>query len=236
MNYYQLDNLYEIHNGEIDQIVVTSKEFYSSGKSYKSKWIFNFLNPNLCKGEYYNNGDLQTYFTYTLNSNNQKVKISTKEKLVFGGWQVEKKEFEYLNGRRIAERHLNSQDQLIREAKYIYDSSNYLIKLSINEAYETAKYDHSNQTYVYQVFDNSNSQILNQINFANISKRENEKNEFGDLTKVKWPTSDPKKNVFHTLEYKYDQNGNWIIRKRYIEINGSKTIKSKMKRKIKYKN
>lgn len=234
MNIYQLENYYETDSGDIKSIKI-NKVTYLKIESYKSKWVYKFPKENIVKGRFFNKGELKSEFTYTLDSLNRKVKIEMKSKTPLVGWEKTKSEFLYKKNKRIMEKHFDSTSNLIRIGNYEYDSLGYLVQLTLNSGYETAIYYHEESSYIYRIFNNQKELISEKILFANKSKDQNKKNEFGDLTRLLWPTANPDYKVFHVFEYQYDKKGNWIKRKRFMEKNGRKRLLSKVVRKIKYR-
>jgi len=237
MNVHNLENYFATKNGEVEKIILNTTEYYSSGKSYKSKWIYEFYEPQKCRGKFYKEGELKTHFSYELDRLNQLIKISKKSKVPLLGWEKMIIEYEYDGTRRIKEKHFKNKNELIRSAEYQYDldSLNYLTKLSINNGYEIATYNYQNHSYVYRVYDGRSELVLEKTSFANMQNDQKIVNEHGDITRVIWPTSNPKNKVYHVMKYKYDKYGNWIKRIRYIEKNGKREVTSRIKRKIKYR-
>ncbi len=88
---------------------------------------------------------------------------------------------------------------------------------------------------VYRVFNTNGDLVLEETNYCNTDTTNDIRNEMGDLTKVAWATSPPNKQVFHIMNYKYDDNGNWIKRERTVESKNGKNKHSIIKRKIEYK-
>lgn len=235
MNIYSFDDYHDTRKENVEKIIVKRTGYYSSGKSYKEKWEYNFREKNKCDGKLFKDGELNSYFSYEYDSLNQKIKSITKSKIPSLGWEKQTIEYKYIDGRRLFEKHFDGEYNLVRNAVFEYDSLKYLIKLSVNDTYETADYNYKTDSYVYKVFNQRGELVLEKENFAHLNRGQEIRNEFGDLIQVIWPTANPINNVYHIMEYKYDKKGNWIKRKRYIVENGKSRVKSKITRKIKYK-
>ena len=240
MNIYGLDNYFETKKGEINKITVNKIGYYSSGETYKEKWIYSYISPGRIQGEKYEDNELQMKFQYELDSLNRIVKEFTESKIPLMGWRKEIVVFEYADNKVIFEKRYN-ENNLISTAKYDYDNLNNPIKLSLYNSkgqlssYETADYDYNKSTYLYKVFDSNDVMSLQETNFCNIVAAKNLKNEQGDLVQIIWPTASPDENVYHSFEYEYDNQGNWIKRKRFVLENKEKSKHSIINRKIEYR-
>jgi len=236
-----LDDYYTTKDGEIDRITVDKTGYYSSGKTYNNKYIYNFSGNNKIHGVLYENGELKRRFMYELDSLNHKIKKIQDIKVPIFGWQREIYVFEYSNDDILIEKHYDKNNSLIRYVKYDYDSFHSPTKLSISNAIgklisaETACYDYDNCSYTYKVFNENGDKQLQKIEYCNIDTTTNQRNIYGDLIKVLNPRSQPDRNIFYTLDYKYDKKGNWIKRKRFSVIDNKKKRYSIIKRKIKYR-
>lgn len=241
MNIYNLENYYESRNDDIEKITVNKTGFYSSGETYNERWIFHFNEPNKIDGEFYKNGKLKSNFTYEFDEEKRLVKKKVRSNRPLVGWTKEIFLYEYLNENKIVEKHFNENEELIRFVNFIYDDYNNPVKLtivnlpSLQKSYETADYNYQNSSYKYSILNTNGDLVLEETNYCNTDTTNNTRNELGDFTKVAWGTSSPNRQVFHTMDYKYDNNGNWIKRVRTVVSKDGKNKHSIIKRKIEYR-
>lgn len=239
MNRYGLDNYFEAQKGAVNQITVDQIGYYSSGETYQEKWIYSFSSPSRIQGEKFKDNELQLKFQFELDSLKRIVKKITAKKNPLMGWRKDSIVFEYAGNKVIFEKHYED-NTLIRSAKYEYDTLNNPTKLSLYNSngqlisYETADYNHNQSTYLYKVFNANDVMSLQETNFCHIVEAKNLKNEHGDLVQVTWPTASPDENVYHSFEYEYDKQGNWIKRKRFVWENKEKSKHSVITRRIEY--
>lgn len=240
MNIYNLDDLYISRTDNVKQIIANVTGYYSSGETYKEKWIYNFIAPNKIAGQTYKEGQLTSSFEYVLNDSGIIVLKTTSFKQPLVGWQSMIIKYEYEAGNLKYEKHYSKEKELIDYVQFDYDSSNRPNKMSLFNAtgelrsYETAEYNENEGTYNYKVFDSSGSLITEEKEYFNLDKTSNQYNKQGDLAFLKWPTSNPNKDVFHRLEYKYDDMGNWIKRTWIILVGKKANKRSTISRKIIY--
>ncbi len=241
MNIHSLENYYETRNNDVKKIVVNKTGFYSSGEKYVERWMFYFNEPNKILGEFYKGSELKSKYTYEFDDQKQLIKKIISIKQPLSGWREETYAYEYSNGNKIVEKDFDENNELIRFVNFKYDNYHNPIKLTIVESpslqksYETADYDYKNSSYKYKVFNTNGDLVLEETNYCNTDSTNNIRNDMGDLTKVAWATSPPNKQVFHIMDYKYDENGNWIKRERTVESKNGKNKRSIIKRKIEYK-
>jgi len=239
MNIYRLDDYFETKKGEINKITVDEIGYYSSGDTYKEKWIYSFISPSRIQGEKYKDSELQMKFQLELDSLNRIVKKITESKNPLMGWRKEIIVFEYGDNNVIFEKRYDDNN-LIRSAKYDYDNLNNPTKLSLYNSdgqltsYETAVYNYNKSAYLYKVFSANDVMSLQETDFCNVVTAKNLRNEHGDLVQIIWPTASPDDKVYHTFEYEYDNQGNWIKRKRFVLENKEKSRHSIINRKIEY--
>lgn len=240
MNIYGLDDYFETKNEEINKITVDKIGYYSSGETYKEKWIYSYISPGRIQGEKYEDNVLKMRFQYELDSLNRIIKEVTVSNIPLMGWNKEIIVFEYAGNKVMFEKHYN-ENNLISTVKYDYNNLNNPTKLSFYNStgqlnsYETADYNYNESTYLYKVFNANNVMSLQEINFCNIVAAKNLKNEHGDFVQVVVPTASPDKNVYHSFEYEYDKQGNWIKRKQFVLENKEKSKHSIINRKIEYR-
>ena len=240
MNVYDLNELYLLNSNDAKQITVNVTGYYSSGGTYKEKWIYNFVSPKKIVGQEFKDSQLSSSFEYEFNDSSKIVRkiISTKQPLV--GWQTKIIKFEYVDDKLFFERHFSKDTLLIDYLRFDYNTSNYPIKMTLFNnsdqiiSYETADYDERKKIYVYKIFDSNEKLISEKTEYFNFDSSADLFNVKGDLELLKWPRSNPEKNIFHSLEYKYDDNGNWISRKWLILEGRKKRKRSVITRKIVY--
>ncbi len=241
MNIYKLNDLYRINNGNVEQISAKATIYYASGSTYKQKWTFKFVDSNKIVGVLFKDSKLTSSFEYVLNDTGTLVrkKITAKQPLI--GWQTKIVEYEYDEGDNlIFEKYYNKDMKLMEYVRFDYNTSNKPIKMTVFNSsdeiisYETADYDIQKNTYTYRVFNVNGNLVSEEIMNLNYDTSYDNYNEHGDLELFRWPSSAPDENITHKLEYKYDDNGNWVKRK-WVIINGKKKKnKSKVKREISY--
>jgi hypothetical protein len=241
MNVYNLNDLYLLRIDNVEQIIADQTGYYSSGGTYKEKWIFNFVDSFKIKGQFFKDGQLSSSFEYKFDNSGKLIskKLTSKQPLI--GWQSKIITYEYETGNLKYEKNFNNNMQLIDYVKFEYNTNNRPIKMSLMDAsdrlisYETADYDEGKMIYYYKIFNSSGTLISDKIEYCNYDVSSNLINNYGDLVLLKWPLSNPEKNVLHQLEYKYDDQGNWIERK-WLLLEGKKKEKRSITfRKIQYR-
>ncbi|MDQ2178080.1 hypothetical protein [Marinifilum sp. D714] len=240
MNIYDLEDLYVFKSNNVKQIVANKTGYYASGATYKEKWIYNFVDSFKIVGQLHKDGELRSSFEYEFDKSGKVLRKSLASKRPLVGWQSKVIEYEYESDLLIYEKNYSEDLQLIDYAQYEYDSDSKLVRLTIFDAsdriksYETAEYNDAEKTFIYKVFDSSGTVKLEKTESLNLDKSANQLNEYGDLVLLKWPRSRSGTNVLHSLEYEYDNEGNWIKR-RWIILDGKqKRKRSIVRRKISY--
>lgn len=240
MNIYDLEDLYLLKSDNVKQIVANKTGYYASGTTYEEKWIYNFVDSFKIVGQFHKDGELRSRFEYEFDKSGKIVRKSLAYKRPLQGWQSRIIKYEYESDILIFEKNYSKDLQLIDYAQYEYDSDSKLVKLTIFDAsdriksYETAEYNDLEKTFIYKVFDSRGTVKLKKTEFLNLDKSANQLNEYGDLVLFKWPRSKSDTNVLHSLEYKYDAEGNWIKRKWIILDGKQKSKRSIVRRKISY--
>jgi hypothetical protein len=195
----------------------------------------------MVSGEFYSDEELSTRFLFQLDSLKRVVKRINDCKTPFNKWNREIYVYTYENEKRMAEQHFVGNNELVRKVSYLYDEQGRPIQLSLLDpennliAFETADYDNVNFKYVHKVYNSDNQLVLTKSNSYNPDTTQNLKNDFGDYIKIFWPTADPQKKIFHTYQYQYDKNGNWIKMSEFISKDGKEDVISRISRKISYK-
>jgi hypothetical protein len=175
---------------------------------------------------------------YTYDSLQRKVRIDTKKWINMVGYESGYSVYKYDSLNNCLQIDYNSQDRILNIAKYYFDKDSNLMRLETYDAngslfgYETAKYDFENNKMLINQYNNQ-GKLLNSddkpIKYGGNYNRKpsNKYNENGDL--IFWERDRNKNDkVCFMNDYKYDENGNWILKKRYRFI---KTKKGKLKRK-----
>ncbi len=240
MNVYDLNDLYLLKTNDVEQVIANVKGYYASGGTYNEKWIYNFVDSNKIVGQLFKDSELNSSFEYVFDDSGkltQKV-ISSKQPLV--GWQSKITQFEYEGDKLVLEKHLSKDLQLIDFVRFDYNTSNYPNKMTLFDkseqiiSFETADYDELKKIYVYKIFDSNKKLISEKTEYFNFDKSKDQYNDYGNLVLLQWPRSNPDKNILHSLDYKYDDNENWISRKWLILEGGKKKKRSVITRKIIY--
>jgi len=240
MNVYDLNDLYLLKTNDVEQVIANVTGYYASGGTYNEKWIYNFVDSNKIVGQFFKDSELNSSFEYTFDDSGKLMKkvISSKQPLV--GWQSKVTQFEYEGDKLVLEKNLSKDSKLIDYVRFDYNTSNYPIKMTLFDkstqiiSYETADYDVLKKIYVYKVFDGNKKLISEETEYFNFDTSVDKYNDNGDLILLQWPRSNPEKDIFHSLEYKYDENGNWISRKWLILEGKKKKKRSVITRKIIY--
>ncbi|SEP55235.1 hypothetical protein [Flavobacterium urocaniciphilum] len=234
MNKPRTEELYKVNDTKIDKLTVTETN-YLEDVTYTNKWVYNYSNDSIIKGNYYKDDELKSNFEYLINKDN---KIIESKVLFYDDLGInEKLHIKYIVNDSLKilillDENLNIERKMIVEM----DSLKSPIKItSIKnekiEAVETAEYNYKSNTYKYKVYNSFNKLVLNKIDFFNYDFII-EKNEFGDILKMITPISQNKSIT--TFEYKYDKNKNWIKRITKTIINNEEVTTSVVRRNITY--
>ncbi len=230
---------YKTRSNNVQKMTVDLLGYYSDGETYKEKWVYDTIEQHKIQGQQYKDDELKSIFIYELDNLKRIAKNTTNSKFPLFGWQKEIHTIEYSSNRKTVETTYGGNNNLIRIIKYAYDSLNNPVKLSIFnnqqvlESYETATYDYTHHKYIYTVFNSANELVLREKNYLNNDTTQNLKNSYGDFIQVDCPSVD---KTYYTLEYKYDDKGNWIERKMTLCKARKKSKYSVVKRNIEYKN
>ena len=227
---------YAIKNGYVKEIIINRKINPGQDFSYSEKLIYTFPEKSKIRLSRYKNSELELTSEFLIDSLNRVIKKSERFNHKGIGWRTSKYETVYQE--KIKDlKMLNedgSLDYTMRVVLNEYDNPTEIRTLNINNkliALSTAKYDYENNNFLYTIYKEDGSIVLNKIE---VFKKDYEikRNEYGDLTEFYWPTSS--NNVKYLIQYKYDQNGNWINIKK-IMIDGKKKKTTEIiNRKIKY--
>lgn len=189
---------------------------------------------------------------YKYDSLQRRTKLENKYWVNIVGYQKKYREYEYDSIGNFLEIQFNSNKQVTYITKYFFDKENNLIQLANYNGggnligYEKATYFTEKNRVKISQFNNQGKLITTNSHSIDHSKDSKHKhkphykyNEHGDL--IFWERNlNQNDKVCYTMEYKYDEKGNWISKKRYshIKTDSGKLKKKKIKvsqtRKIKY--
>ncbi|WP_223550991.1 hypothetical protein [Aestuariivivens sp. NBU2969] len=178
---------------------------------------------------------------YKYDSLGRIVRIDNKKWINTLGYQTSYTIYEYDNQNNFIQIQYNAGNQPLEYWKYDFDDKQNLIQLANYDqngnlyGYETAEYDVENNKMKVNVYDNRHnlkSSNVRPIKHEGEYKQKSTKkyNEHGDI--IYWERNLNKDdNVCYTLEYRYDENGNWVSQKRYsyIKVENGKLKKKKLK-------
>ena len=226
-------------DANISEIIETTS-FYNSDGVKKEIEYKNFNSSmNLTSLKRFNDENKLIWLNiYAYDSLQRKIRIDNKKWINVVGYQSGYSIYKYDSLENCVQIEYNSQDQILNITKYYFDNDYNPTRLETYAAngnlfgYETAEYDFdNNRMMIYQY--NNQGKLINSddrpIKYGGNYKQKssNKYNEQGDLIywERDWNEND---NVCYTTDYIYDDNGNWISKKRYSYI---KTKKEKLKRK-----
>lgn len=236
MNKTNTEEFYIVRDNNIKNLIVTETN-YLKDKTYTDKWIYNYSNDSIINGKLFKDEELKSIFEYTIN--NDKKIIESKVVFHHNLGINERLHIKFVLNDSL--KILNFLDDNLRiQWKMIVEMDSLKSPICITsirnneiEAKETAEYNYKLNTYKYRVFNNYNKIVLDKIEYYNHDFII-DKNEFGDIVKMIWPTS--KNKSITTFEYKYDKKNNWIKRTKKIVENDKEITTTIVKRDIIYKN
>lgn len=175
---------------------------------------------------------------YKYDSLKRKIRVDNKRWINIIGYQTKHSEYRYDSIGNFVQIDFNSKKQALNISQFFLDNDKNLIRLENYTGngdligFETATYDFENNKMNVKQYNNK-SKLINSndrtIKYSGDYKQKfpNKYNEQGDL--IYWERNwNDKDNVCYTIDYKYDNNGNWVYKKRYSHI---KTKKGKLKKK-----
>ncbi len=227
---------YFLKNGKAKEIIVTRKVNPGQEFSYSEKINYTFPEKSIIRLKRYKNSELESTREFSLDSLNRVLKNTVRFKHKALGWRTSK--YETIYGDKIKDlKMLNQDGSLDYTMRVILNEKNNPVEIrTLNKdnqliGLSTAEYDYKNNTFVYKVYREDGSIVLNKTESFK-KDYEIKRNEFGDLVEFYWPTSSS--NIKYVIEYKYDNKGNWTRIKK-IQIDGKKKKTTEIKnRKIKY--
>jgi len=172
------------------------------------------------------------------NESNRIKKIENLKWINTKGYQSGHTLFHYHISNNYTQRDYNQLGQIIYISNFYFDGDTNLIRLetftgdSSLIGFETAEYNYDNNLMRISQY-NRYSKLINTLESPIrsgpqfVQSPTNKYNQYGDLvyTERNWSKKD---KVFFTIEYIYDDLGNWVSQKRYKNIkNRNGIIKSK---------
>jgi len=227
---------YILKNGIAKEIIVTKKINPGQDFSYSDKTVYTFTGKSIIHTTYFKDSELESTRDFSIDSLNRIVKNTIRFKFKTLGWTISKYETVYKEKMKDL-KILNNDGSLNYTMRVIFNENNDPIEIKTLDANNklislaTAKYDYKNNNFIYTVYREDGSIVLNKTE-AFKKDYEIKRNEFGDLSEFYWPIS--KSGIKYILEYKYDKLGNWIKIKK-IQIDGeNKKVTEIINRKIQY--
>lgn len=236
---------YTTQYGQPKEIRTTNIFYNDSGKEVKEEKITFSRNLDTISELRYKNSELDAILTFIFDKDRKLTFRSFTNKVPLFGWQRQKAEYRYNDIGLTEIIDYDSNNNISRKAIFENDSLGNPISMKLYDGnnrllgYEKAKYNYSNNTYTYKVYD-SNEDLKTTKEYSMDTKISNSSryNEFGDviLYSRNWNEND---NIFYLIEYKYDELGNWVDKKIFkVEKKGDRFGKKekdrRFKRKIKY--
>ncbi len=227
---------YVLKNGEAKEIVVTRKVNPGQEFTYSEKINYTFPERSIIRLKRYKDSELESTREFSVDSLNRVLKNTVRFKHKALGWRTSR--YETVYGEKSKDlKMLNQDGSLDYTMRVILNENNNPVEirtLNIDNqliGLSTAEYDYKNNKFVYKVYREDGSIVLNKTESFK-KDYEIKRNEFGDLTEFYWPTSSS--NIKYIVKYKYDDKGNWT-RIEKIQIDGQKKKTTEIiNRKIKY--
>lgn len=227
---------YVLKNGGPKEIIVTRKVNPGQDFSYSEETHYTFPELSVIHLKRFKDSELESTREFSVDSLNRVLKNTVRFKHKALGWTTSKYETFYGDNTKDLKM-LNQDGSLDYTMRVIFNESNNPIEIrTLNTknqliALSTAEYDYNNNNFIYKVYREDGSIVLNKTESFK-KDYEIKRNEFGDLTEFYWPTSSS--GIKYLVEYKYDDQGNWTSIKK-IQIDGKKKKTTEIiKRKIKY--
>lgn len=227
---------YILKNGEAKEIIVFKKVNSGQNLFYSEKIYYTFPENSIIRMKLFKNSELISTREFYIDSLNRVLKNTVRFKHKTLGWITSKYETIYTDNTKDL-KILYPNGSLDYTMRVIFNRKNDPVEIrTLNTqnkliSLSTANYDYDNNKFVYKVYGQDGSIVLNNTEFFK-KEYEIKRNEFGDLIEFYWPTSNS--NVKYFIEYKYDDNGNWISIKKTRLDGKKKKITEIKKRKIKY--
>ncbi|WP_218841865.1 hypothetical protein [Winogradskyella ursingii] len=227
---------YVLKNGNVKEIIVTRQVNPGQDFTYSEKINYTFPESAIVRLKRYKDSELESTREFSFDTLNRVLKNTVRFKHKALGWRTSK--YETVYGEKTKDLKILNQDGTLNYTMRVilneYSNPVEIRTLNINNqltGLSTAEYDYKNNQFIYKVYREDGSIVLNKTDFFR-KDFEIKRNDFGDLTEFYWPTSSS--NIKYLVKYKYDKQGNWTILKK-IQIDGKKKKITETKtRKIKY--
>lgn len=234
-------DFYTVKNGHPSTIVFYDTIQRVNSEKWTERTNYTFKKNTEILVKKFKNDSLIKDEKYHLDSKGRIVKYVGDWKHRKGEWFNKKLKFSYEKNKKIIEQ-LNTLDQTTERCEVHYNRFKDPTRIettivgSDHFKLEDLKYDYINGTYIHLKTDSYGNPTHKESGVFNVDYVI-EKNEFDDITKMYWITSNKKKKIIYHIDYEYDISGNWIKKITSRTENGvSKKIVSKAYRTITYKN
>jgi len=226
--------------------IIENNSFYNRSGVVRKKEVVEFsVGLDTIQETRYKEDQLDAQLLFVFNEKKQLIFRSFRNKVPLFGWQQEQSTYIY-NKNGLAEiRSIDGKTQLKSVAQVICDSLGHPTSFKLYDGKgnlmgsETGEYHYGTNKWTYQVFNPFGEQVSKQeLVIESVKSEKNKYNENGDciLYPRNWDKND---TIYFQVEYKYDDQGNWIEQRIYaLEKDGeqltNKRLDRKFKRKIKY--
>ncbi|WP_199114257.1 hypothetical protein [Snuella sedimenti] len=237
---YSPRNHYVVKKGKPSSIKVNDTIYLGNSEKWIEYNVYTFEKPNKILVKKFRNDSLAKDEKYNLDSKGRIIKYEGNIKYSKGEWYVTRLNFSYEPNKKIIEK-INRFGKIYMRYEVGYDSikNPIYIKSTIVGGPNSSRLESINYDYLNGIF------VRSEFNFDGNMRNEEEgfintdyvidRNEYDDITKMFWVTSNKKDKVIYDIEYEYDDFGNWIkIIKSYSEREEPKKVYSKTYRHIKY--
>jgi len=229
--------------------IIKDYTFYNrSGIEYQKSTILYSKNLDTISEKRSKNSEFNAELVFVFNENRNLIYRSFNSKIPTIGWRFKSTKYKYDKNGRTEARTIDRSGRLIeleviqndslknRTSSKIFNSNNQLV------GNETTEYFYAENKKIWKLHNGSGKKVSEGVSAIIVNKNKNNSNEYNDfgdciLYPINWSKND---NTYNQVEYKYDKLGNWTEKKIYVvnKIDGefkNKKIKSKVKRKIKYR-
>ncbi|WP_406684337.1 hypothetical protein N1F78_01000 [Seonamhaeicola sp. MEBiC1930] len=235
-------NYYLVKKGKPTSIEVNDTIILRNSEKWIEHNIYTFEKPNEILVKKYRNDSLAKDEKYNLDSKKRIIKYEGNIKYSKGEWYVTRLNHSYESNKKTTEK-INRFGKIYMRYEVNYDSlkNPTLVKSTIvggpnSSRLENINYDYDNGIFVRSEFDFDGRIRNEEEGFFNTDYVIN-RNEFNDITKMYWITSNKKDKIIYDIDYEYDNYGNWTkMIKSFSEGEQPMKIYSKTYRKINYKN
>ena len=184
---------YVLKNGEAKEIVVTRKVNPGQDFSYTEKTNYTFPESSIIRLKRYRDSKLKSTREFSYDSLSRVLKNTVRFKHKALGWRTSK--YETVYGEKTKDLKMLNPDGTLNYTMRVilneYDNPIEIRTLNINNkltGLSTAEYDYENNKYIYKVYREDGSIVLNKTESFK-KDFEIKRNDFGDLIEFYWPTS-----------------------------------------------